>query len=164
MAPGSGLGLYFANQIIQAHGCSIELEDETACASENTVLRLTLPLVKSAGWGDLYVHRTAQCVARRRRALLPQSVANVPGSQRISHRRAPCGEEAIAILAQPPFDLVLLDINMKGIGGVETGREVRSFLPKIGIVTVTGRDAENDMVRALEAPTTTLPNPFAFAN
>jgi two-component system, OmpR family, sensor histidine kinase KdpD len=49
MAPGSGLGLYFANQIIQAHGGSIELEDETARASENTVLRLTLPLVKSAG-------------------------------------------------------------------------------------------------------------------
>jgi two-component system, OmpR family, KDP operon response regulator KdpE len=64
---------------------------------------------------------------------------------------APCGEEAIAILAQRPFDLVLLDINMQGIGGVETCREVRSFLPNIGIVMVTVRDAENDMVKALEA-------------
>ena len=64
---------------------------------------------------------------------------------------APSGEEAIAILAQRPFDLMLLDMNMPGVGGVETCREVRSLLPKIGIVMVTVRDAENDMVRAREA-------------
>jgi two-component system, OmpR family, KDP operon response regulator KdpE len=64
---------------------------------------------------------------------------------------APSGEDAIAILAQRPFDLVLLDMNMPGVGGVETCREVRSLLPRIGIVMVTVRDAENDMVKALEA-------------
>ena len=64
---------------------------------------------------------------------------------------ASIGEDAIAILAQRPFDLVLLDMNMPGVGGVETCREVRSLLPKIGIVMVTVRDAENDMVKALEA-------------
>jgi len=64
---------------------------------------------------------------------------------------APNGEEAIAMLAERPFDLVLLDINMPGIGGVETCREVRSLSPRIGIVMVTVRDTENDMVKALEA-------------
>jgi|SRR5271169_4832082 len=64
---------------------------------------------------------------------------------------APCGEEAVAILAQRSFDLVLLDINMPGIGGVETCREVRSLSPRVGIVMVTVRDTENDMVKALEA-------------
>jgi two-component system KDP operon response regulator KdpE len=64
---------------------------------------------------------------------------------------APSGEEAIAILAQRSFDLVLLDVNMPGMGGVATCREIRLRLPRIGIVMVTVRDAENDMVKALEA-------------
>jgi two-component system, OmpR family, KDP operon response regulator KdpE len=68
-----------------------------------------------------------------------------------SIEEAPSGEDAIAILAQRPFDLVLLDMNMPGVGGVETCREVRSLLPRIGIVMITVRDAENDMVKALEA-------------
>jgi two-component system KDP operon response regulator KdpE len=61
------------------------------------------------------------------------------------------GEEAVDILLQRTFDLVLLDINMPGIGGVEACREIRALAPKIGILMVTVRDAENDMVRALEA-------------
>jgi two-component system, OmpR family, KDP operon response regulator KdpE len=61
------------------------------------------------------------------------------------------GEEAVDILPQHPFALVLLDINMPGIGGVEACREIRALAPKIGILMVTVRDAENDMVRALEA-------------
>jgi len=61
------------------------------------------------------------------------------------------GEEAIDLLPQRPFDLVLLDINMPGIGGVEACREIRALAPKIGILMVTVRDAEHDMVQALEA-------------
>jgi two-component system sensor histidine kinase KdpD len=48
LAPGSGLGLYFAHKIVQAHGGSLELEDETAEAGEGTVFRLSLPLAKPA--------------------------------------------------------------------------------------------------------------------
>jgi DNA-binding response OmpR family regulator len=40
---------------------------------------------------------------------------------------------------------------MPGIGGVEACREIRALAPKIGILMVTVRDAEHDMVRALEA-------------
>jgi two-component system KDP operon response regulator KdpE len=61
------------------------------------------------------------------------------------------GEEAVAILARSAFDLVLLDVNMPGIGGVEACREIRAHLPKIGIVMVTVQDGESEMVRALEA-------------
>ena len=61
------------------------------------------------------------------------------------------GEEAVDVLPQYPFALVLLDINMPGIGGVEACREIRALAPTIGVLMVTVRDAENDMVRALEA-------------
>jgi two-component system KDP operon response regulator KdpE len=61
------------------------------------------------------------------------------------------GEEAVAILARSAFDLVLLDVNMPGIGGVEACREIRAHKPKIGIVMVTVQDAESAIVKALEA-------------
>jgi two-component system KDP operon response regulator KdpE len=61
------------------------------------------------------------------------------------------GEEAVAILAQSTFDLVLLDVNMPGIGGVEACREIRAHMPKIGIVMVTVQDGESEIVKALEA-------------
>ena len=61
------------------------------------------------------------------------------------------GEEALQILPERSFDLVLLDINMPGMGGVETCREIRSHSFNTGVVMVSVRDAENDLVQALEA-------------
>jgi len=61
------------------------------------------------------------------------------------------GEEAIATIGRCTFDLVLLDVNMPGMGGVAACREIRTRRPKIGIVMVTVQDGESEMVRALEA-------------
>jgi signal transduction histidine kinase len=48
LGPGSGLGLYFAHKIVQAHGGSMELEGQTVAPAEGTTFRLTLPLAESA--------------------------------------------------------------------------------------------------------------------
>lgn len=61
------------------------------------------------------------------------------------------GEEALDNVQQQAFDLVLLDINMPGISGIDACRRIRSLSPKAGIVMVTVRDMEEDKVRALEA-------------
>jgi two-component system KDP operon response regulator KdpE len=61
------------------------------------------------------------------------------------------GEQALEILQERSFDLVLLDINMPGMGGVETCREIRAHGLNLGIVMVSVRDAENDLVQTLEA-------------
>lgn len=61
------------------------------------------------------------------------------------------GIEALTLIQQRPFDLVLLDVSMPGMSGVEACRQIRAFAPKTGIVMVTVRDAEEDKVRALDA-------------
>jgi two-component system KDP operon response regulator KdpE len=64
---------------------------------------------------------------------------------------ASTGQDALNVMQNRPFDLVLLDVNMPGMTGVEACREIREMAPRTGIVMVTVRDAEEDKVRALEA-------------
>jgi len=61
------------------------------------------------------------------------------------------GNEALDTVQQHAFDLVLLDINMPGLSGIEACRRIRGVSPQAGIVMVTVRDLEDDKVRALEA-------------
>jgi two-component system, OmpR family, KDP operon response regulator KdpE len=61
------------------------------------------------------------------------------------------GEEALAIIQSQPFDLVLLDINMPGVGGIEACRRIREAAPHSGILMITVRDFDEDKVRGLEA-------------
>jgi two-component system KDP operon response regulator KdpE len=61
------------------------------------------------------------------------------------------GEEALRVAQGHTFDLVLLDINMPGMGGAEACRRIRDLTPRAGIVMLTVRDQEDDKVHALEA-------------
>ena len=50
---------------------------------------------------------------------------------------AASGEEAIRLLPELKPDLVLLDVNMPGIGGLETARVIRRESPETVIVLVS---------------------------
>ncbi len=64
---------------------------------------------------------------------------------------APTGEAALRLVDQSSYDVVLLDINMPGIGGIQTCRDLRKKRPQLGILMLTVRDSENDKVTALDA-------------
>lgn len=61
------------------------------------------------------------------------------------------GEEALMRLRMVDYDAVLLDINMPGMGGIETCRRIRRAFTRLPILMLTVRDAEDDKVEALEA-------------
>ena len=60
------------------------------------------------------------------------------------------GEAALEKLRDQRFDLVLLDMSMPGMGGLETCREIRAQ-SEIAIIVLTVRDSESDKVGALDA-------------
>jgi two-component system, OmpR family, KDP operon response regulator KdpE len=60
------------------------------------------------------------------------------------------GEEALDAVREQRFDLVLLDVNMPGIGGLEACRSIRST-SDTAIIMLTVRSAEDDKVAALDA-------------
>jgi len=63
---------------------------------------------------------------------------------------AKSGEEALEKLREARFDLVLLDMNMPGMTGLETCRAIRAQ-SEIAIIMLTVRDSEEDKVEALDA-------------
>jgi two-component system KDP operon response regulator KdpE len=60
------------------------------------------------------------------------------------------GEEALQLLRAGAYDVVLLDVNMPGIGGTETLRRIRAFAPRLPILMLTVRDQEEEKVAALD--------------
>jgi two-component system KDP operon response regulator KdpE len=60
------------------------------------------------------------------------------------------GDDALELIRSEKYDLILLDVNMPGISGVEACREIRqgSELP---IIMVSVRGEERDKVKALDA-------------
>ena len=63
---------------------------------------------------------------------------------------AKTGEEALTKVREFHPDLVLLDINMPGMGGLATCREIRTGT-NIAIIMLTVRNSEQDKVAALDA-------------
>jgi two-component system KDP operon response regulator KdpE len=64
---------------------------------------------------------------------------------------ASSGEEALTRLRMVPYEAVLMDLNMPGMGGMEACRRVRKEYPRISILVVTVRDREEDKIEALDA-------------
>jgi two-component system, OmpR family, KDP operon response regulator KdpE len=63
---------------------------------------------------------------------------------------AKCGEAALEKLRVSRFDLVLLDVGMPGMGGLETCRAIRDQ-SEIAIIMLTVRDRDVDKIEALDA-------------
>jgi DNA-binding response OmpR family regulator len=59
------------------------------------------------------------------------------------------GETALALLQREHIDLVLLDIMLPGISGLEVCRELRARGHEVPIVLVSARGTEDDVIRGL---------------
>ncbi|MCA2833628.1 MAG: response regulator [Pseudanabaena sp.] len=61
------------------------------------------------------------------------------------------GETAIDLAKQQPFDLVLLDIGLPGLGGLETCRQLKLNHPNLPILVLTSRNERSLISRLVTA-------------
>ena len=61
------------------------------------------------------------------------------------------GQEALLILQKNTFDVVLLDENMPGLGGLETLNEIKLSSPNLPVIMITKNEEEQIMEEAIGA-------------
>jgi two-component system, OmpR family, KDP operon response regulator KdpE len=80
-----------------------------------------------------------------RRVMMTSLAAN--GYQAFEARS---GEAALTALRENAPDLILLDLNMPGMGGMAACREIRA-ISEVAIIVLSVRDGEKDKIAALDA-------------
>lgn len=61
------------------------------------------------------------------------------------------GEEAVALCGQLAPDVVLMDLEMPGLDGIEATRRVAAMHPGTKVVVLTASDSEEDLFEAIKA-------------
>ena len=77
---------------------------------------------------------------------------------------APRGEDAVWMAQAHPYDAIVLDVMLPGVGGFETCRRLRNGGVWTPVLMLTARDAVEDRVAGLDAGADDyLPKPFSLA-
>ena len=58
--------------------------------------------------------------------------------RRLNVTGAESGEKALALIDAQPFDVVVLDVKMPGLDGIDTLREIKNRKPFIEVILLTG--------------------------
>jgi len=80
--------------------------------------------------------------------VLLESMAKDLAKEHFSITKALSGEDAIALLRDNEFDLILTDLAMPGIGGIEVLKKAKQKNPLAGVIILTGY---GDMASAIDA-------------
>ena len=58
--------------------------------------------------------------------------------RKMTARGAESGEKALELIEAQPFDVVVLDVKMPGLDGIDTLREIKQRRPLIEVILLTG--------------------------
>lgn len=83
-------------------------------------------------------------------ALMRRSLAASLGQTGYTVETAASGESAVQSVRRKAPDLVLLDVGLPGMDGMDTLRELRRDDPNLAVILVTGRRRELDEIVGLE--------------
>ena len=62
-------------------------------------------------------------------------------------KSAATGEEALTKINGEDFDIVLLDIKLPGISGLETLKQIRASKPNLIVIMITGFGYDDDLIK-----------------
>ncbi len=141
---GTGIGLSVVRGIVEQHGGAIDLESGVG---RGTTVRITLRAVDAAAVpaggppsGDKPLPR-----GRGERVLIVEDeqgaregLAEILTSLGYTVFAAASGEDAEAVPAEPPFDLLLTDLMLPGMAGPELAAEMVGCWPRLRVILMSG--------------------------
>ncbi len=70
--------------------------------------------------------------------------------RRLDARGAQSGEEGLKVLQQAVVDVVVLDVKMPGMDGIETLREIKKRFPLVEVIMLTGHASLEVAIQGME--------------
>ena len=69
--------------------------------------------------------------------------------RKIEATGATSGEQALALLEERPFDVVVLDVRMPGLGGLDVIKRIKASRPGMQVVMMSGHGSSDDVTEGM---------------
>lgn len=145
---GTGLGLAVVHQVVSAQGGTIHVESEIGRGTE---FHLRFPLFA----GDVDPHeepRVASVLLVEDDPAVTLALHATLENEGIDVRTATNGRSAIGSLAKQTPDVVMLDIGLPDVSGVDVYNEIATRWPRLPVVFITAELDDTAVARFLRQP------------
>ena len=159
---GTGLGLAISKRLVTAMGGHIAVETEPG---DGSCFSVTLPLPQGEAAAQPPVEAVPYGMAGPGRALdvlvVEDNVVNAMVVEafvaRMGHKPlvAPTAEEGLELLEELAFDLVLMDISLPGIDGIEATQRIRAHedpaISSLPVIAMSAHVFDNEIAQHLQS-------------
>jgi PAS domain S-box-containing protein len=163
---GTGLGLAIVYGAVKAHHAQLKITSEPGTGTRITMHFPATTEMPASGLGSVHrvpVGHALSILVVDDDELIQDSLGELLRGMGHQPTMARSGEEALRLLDEGgAVDLVLLDLNMPGLGGAGTLPQLRAAHPDLPVLLSTGRADQLAMdLVARTAKTLLLPKPFS---
>lgn len=169
---GTGLGLSIVKRLVELFKGSISVESKINEGSKFTVMFPHIPADEIVASDQLKTHSQKK-LKNLNILVVEDNKINQMVTKKLleknghSYQMAENGLEALQLVEQNTFDIILMDINMPIMNGIEASIKMRNLGIKTPIIALTASDKENILKEILEKKnglTDVLVKPFEYAD
>ncbi len=145
---GTGLGLPIVKKLLKLFGSRIYLESEEGKGATFS-FRIKFGLGSEEGRRKIELPEVYRDIGANKNVLIVDDnrINQVVTSRILKKKEFKCetassGEEAVKKAKEGKFDLILMDVNMPGISGLEATRLIRKFNAEVPVIALTAVEIE----------------------